>query len=195
MKTQSLLDAVLTWEHMAERNAASSICPRANRSPRAAGVSEEADYLLDGWVIILGFVLWLIHKDEEPTLKSLLDTSEAFSYWTHLQYELLNNTQYWENWRQFFQENAEREMTQRRSPGYFCEDELQANLEKRSLFNSSVGLQFKAKRFLILKALFAQYPIPVLSGQSGLRAEIHTTSPVVTSHKTTYYTATITRLM
>lgn len=180
---------------MAERNAASSICPRVNRSPRAAGVSEETDYLLDGWVIILGFVLWLIHKDEEPTLKSLLETSEAFSYWTHLQYELLNNTHYWENWRQFFQGNAKREMTQRQSPGYFHEDELQANFKKRSLFNSSVGLQFTAKHFFILKALFAQYPIPVLSGQSGLRTEIHTTSPVVTSHNTTYYTATITTFM
>lgn len=181
---------------MAERNAASSICPRVNRSPRAAGVSEEADYLLDGWVIILCFVLWLIHKDKEPTLKSLLETSEAFSYWTHLQYKLLTNTQYWENRRQFFQGNAEREMTQRQSPAYFCEDELQASLAKKDHFLIPLsGCNLKLKVFLILKALFAQCPIPVLSGQSGLRAEIHTTSPVVTSHKTTYYTATITRFM
>lgn len=133
---------------MAERNAASSICPRVNRSPRAAGVSEEADYLLDGWVIILCFVLGLIHKDKEPTLKSLLETSEAFSYWTHLQYKLLTNTQYWENRRQFFQGNAEREMTQRQLPAYFCEDELQASLAKKDHFLIPLsGCNLKLKVF------------------------------------------------
>lgn len=147
MKTQSLLDAVLTWEHMAERNAASPICPRVNRSPRAARVSEDADYLLDGWVTILGFVLWLIHKDEEPTLKSLLETSEAFSYWAHLQYELLINTQYWENRRQFFHGNAEREMTQRRSLGHFREDELQANLQKDHFLIPLSGCNLKLNVF------------------------------------------------
>lgn len=147
MKTQSLLNAVsheTIWP--SETQLHQYVRESTGVQEQQGCQKKQTTCWTDGWSYC--FVLWLIHKDEEPTLKSLLETSEAFSYWTHLQYELLINTQHWENRRQFFQGNAEREMTQQRSPGYFCEDELQASLAKKDHFLIPLsGCNLKLKVF------------------------------------------------